>query len=171
MCYAKPGPRCAAHLTKHIAELEKRIENNKTDLLTKTSDQTKLAILKHEFYGTRKGQLVLDALIKEADLESQKVFVEYKKGTRRDYEKKLALYQEAKTARKTTAEIAKKAKVALTQKEKELKEQLALLRKEMNGLNSASEKELTTLIRETNTPTVQTANSYSYRGKGLGKWG
>lgn len=170
MCYAKPGPRCAAHLEKIITKLEENIASNTADSVSKMSDQAKLAMAKHEFYGTRKGQVILGNLIKKSDSESQKLLSEYKEATRKDYDTKLALYKKETANRKSNAETVAKAKAMLAKKEKELEKQLSLLRKEMTEVDSASENDLRSIIRkETPAEEPSTVSYYSYTGK-FGKY-
>lgn len=103
MCYVKPGPRCAAHLTGRIERLEDKVDRLSAQAFDKGATKaqerrilryrTQLEVARFEYDGTKTGQEHLDARISAAtNLNERRALSQHKQMARKSREDKLAAY-------------------------------------------------------------------------------
>jgi hypothetical protein len=123
MCYAKPGPRCAAHLATDIKKLETEIKELEKD----SSDAAKFKIVQKRsrldtyrfaYDGTQTGQAKLQAALNsmEFDDPDYKDIKKYKENARKEYDLKIRNFKEVEKIReereaKKNDLLARKAKL------------------------------------------------------------
>lgn len=101
MCYAKPGPRCASHLTADIKKLETEIKElekstNDTDKFKLVQKRSRLDTYRFAYDGTQKGQIQLQAALDSMDVTDPdyKDIKKYKENARKEYDQKIRNFKE-----------------------------------------------------------------------------
>lgn len=90
MCYAKPGPRCAGHTKKELAQAYsnyKEAVQEKDEIKTKTLEK-KIKSVQREYYATPTGNKELRTY---AEKHSKKDYIELADALQNEYKKKLVL--------------------------------------------------------------------------------
>ena len=123
MCYTKPGPRCASHLTTDITKLEKEIkvlEKDPSDAakFKLVQKRSRLDTYRFAYDGTQSGQTQLQAALNSMDLTDPdyKDIKKYKENTRKEYDLKIRNFKESEKLRtereaKKNDLLARKAKL------------------------------------------------------------
>lgn len=106
MCYAKPGPRCASHLTADIKKLETEIKElekstNDTDKFKLVQKRSRLDTYRFAYDGTQKGQIQLQAALESMDKTDPdyRDIKKYKENARNEYDLKIRNFKEAEQMR------------------------------------------------------------------------
>lgn len=101
MCYAKPGPRCASHLTTDIKKLEteiKELEKDSSDVskFKIVQKRSRLDTYRFAYDGTQKGQIQLQAALDSMDNDDPdyKDIKKYKDNARKEYDQKIRNFKE-----------------------------------------------------------------------------
>lgn len=163
MCYAKPGPRCASHLTTDIQKLETEIK----DLESAPGDVSKFKLVqvrsrldayRFAFDGTQTGQTQLQAALDSMDTSDPdyRDIKKYKENARKEYDLKIRNFKEFEKLREEREA-----------KKNDLLSRKAQLEAELAALDASADDFDPDNIAD-NTPTTPTGgtSSYSYGGKG-----
>lgn len=110
MCYAKPGPRCASHLTTDIKKLEteiKELEKDSSDTakFKLVQKRSRLDTYRFAYDGTQTGQNQLQRALSSMELDDPdyKDIKKYKDNARKEYDAKLRNFKEVEKLREERA--------------------------------------------------------------------